>query len=183
MRTERIIIFIFVMSGLAFACHQKSGMRVEDIVYSFEKSRNLSVAYIEAYPVFIGPDRFTLKNTVMIKNKNICRNIVDLISFPESPDLPDYLDHAGFREGCGIKIVFDNRNEYDLMIEFRVGGRGYGVDYKISTTNRVRTTSDIGLADNYVIGHGFNQELYDVLKHALKSAQRSKIAWVPSKWE
>lgn len=151
-------------------------------VNEFEAVRAEPIQQIEIFPVNIGPERLTVKEHIVIDNKRITRQIVDLIFFTENPMLPENMEHSGFVSGCSLRFVFLGKKEFFLFIMFLEGPKGHGIEYKLSLGSNVKSGDDKNLPGNHVLGHGFSEKLYNVLHEAIKSSGEKKPVWVASEW-
>ena len=188
------IIYLTIILCLIFSC--AIGQREHTIVNTkliaknprqtkvmeFKAAKTGAIKWVQVYPLKIGPDRLTVSHNIIIRDDNFTRKIVYSITFPNNPSLPRNLDHAGDMGGVGIQITYTNGKEFYIFALFRQSFRGQGIEYKLSLGPKVETEDDPNLPGNYILGHGFSSELYELLHDAIESSTTESPIWIPSSW-
>jgi hypothetical protein len=171
---------------LFFVCSCKDGGNVAydviEKVADFEGVRQQGIEEVAIGPLKLGPDRQTVGRSLHITDEKIAREIVDHISFQDSPKLPEAMHHSGLRAGCVVTIKYQSGQRYSIVFLLRKGLAGQGVEYKMSALAGVTEHDADCLARNGSLGHGYSVELHKIIRRATSRAAGGKDVWTPSRW-
>src|SRR5512140_1468531 len=121
-------VLSFVAAALV-GCQAAADFRA--ITSAFTASKTAGVSKIELYPIDVGDSRVTLDRKITLTDAQANASIIGEITFPESPQLPKTMQHAGDIGACKMLIYFRSGTVFCLCVWFREGGAGNGAEYAV----------------------------------------------------
>lgn len=139
------------------------GQDVSRRVAQFESVRTQAVSRMALLPIDPGTNLARLEASREITNRIVQTAVLAELAFPRSPKLPGRMDHAGGVGVAQLLVVFQNGEQFAVLVLFCRGPSGKGVEYAMSSDVGFTSVDDKAFPPANTYGRGFSVELYDLL--------------------
>ena len=172
-RDFRQFLLLLGLAGVT-GCTAEAPLR--ETTTAFQSCRETAPCQITIAPIYVGRNRDSLSGAVTVTDRDACRDIITELTFPEHPQRPKALDHAGYTAACKAIIEFPGSRLFCVLLLVRRGRGGSGIEYALVPGPDMTSGYDERLPGNYELGRGYSVALYGILDELITAAGQR---WVP----